>query len=73
MYNQGINGNWWPATTYDGSNAYRLTMISTAIDPRNYANKIFGFSLRLLSPPPAQPKPAGIRFRIYIPVAITLA
>ncbi|MBQ3309677.1 hypothetical protein IJG78_03305 [Candidatus Saccharibacteria bacterium] len=67
---QGTDGYWWSTSAYSSTNAYDLIMASSVLKPQNNNNKAVGFPLRFLSTPPAPPKPADIRFRIYILVPI---
>ncbi|MBQ3309295.1 hypothetical protein IJG78_01305 [Candidatus Saccharibacteria bacterium] len=49
------------------SNTTNLSIGDSLLNPQVSSNKTTGLSLRFLSTPPAPPKPAGIRFRIYSP------
>ncbi|MBR2641408.1 hypothetical protein IKD49_03110 [Candidatus Saccharibacteria bacterium] len=47
-YGQGIFGNWWSSTYYDGELMYDLSADSSYVDPVNYNARQLGFTMRCL-------------------------
>ena len=68
---QGAGGSWWSSSASASANAYRLSIPGSVLNPQANNDKMLGLTLRFLSTPPAPPKPAGIRFRIYTPATTT--
>ncbi|MBQ3309297.1 hypothetical protein IJG78_01315 [Candidatus Saccharibacteria bacterium] len=70
LLGQNEYGHWWATTAKNSNEAYTLRTDSSTAYPLYYTSKTTGLTLRFPSTPPAQPKPAGIRFRIYIQESI---
>ncbi|MBQ3309678.1 hypothetical protein IJG78_03310 [Candidatus Saccharibacteria bacterium] len=82
LYPQGGEAYWHSTTASADITSYGLLASESALRVQHNDGKASGGALRCITQnfffqkifsPPAPPKPAGIRFRIYIPVAITLA
>jgi len=48
LYNSGVNGNYWSATTY-GNFSFNLNFNSGNVNPANYNNRSNGFSVRCIA------------------------
>ncbi len=44
--NQGVNGNCWASTQYDGEKGYFMNFNSSGVNPSNYNYKSYGLSVR---------------------------
>ena len=48
-YNQGSYGRYWSSTVVSSYNAYSLYLSTSYVDPANYYNKDYGFSVRCIA------------------------
>ena len=48
VYNAGSNGYYWSSTVTNASRAYRVNFESGYLDPANYYNRYYGYSVRLV-------------------------
>lgn len=48
VYNAGSNGYYWSSTVTNASRAYYVYFYSGYLDPANYYNRYYGFSVRLV-------------------------
>ncbi|MBQ9017169.1 hypothetical protein IJ103_02940 [Candidatus Saccharibacteria bacterium] len=46
--NQGSSGLFWSSTYYDGSGMYSLSVNSSSVNPTNYRDRSYGYSVRCL-------------------------